>query len=565
MLKLLIVNIYTTIFFFSAGIFFNNKILKFQKANNLYLYGIYGSILLSFFGLALNFVIALNQNINTAIIIFFTMFFIGHMYKNIDFKKYLKKILYVSLISIILISLANSNRPDAGLYHLPYIQILNQEKIIIGLANIHFRFGTSSIIQYLGAINFNYLFGHAGIVVPLSVLVSFFISFFLEEFLMEKKIGGKTFKLLFIFLTVVFVLYSFNRYSNFGNDATAALTFLLLIYFFLFEFDFKSIDNNLLLKIYLISVFLLTQKLFYVISLLIIFLIFVFDRDKIKYLVKLKLHLPTLLLFLFLFKNIIISGCILYPIKFSCLNLEWLDKETVINESIAGNAWSKDWVNYENTNAISKKEYIKKFIWLNTWIKYHAKVLLEKLLPLFIFLIIFFIFNKGKRGRNQNYQNYQNLNFIISLAISLLGVLIWFLYFPIYRYGIGYIFSSILLIYVFTFNRFFEMKKLTNNFMVWTLIFGFTLFSFKNFNRLYKNYEHRYRDYPFPKIFSFNKLNQPEKLDKDIVKYSYKDEFLFYISSSGICMYNLAPCSYYVNSKVRKKNKYGYKIYYIEN
>ena len=44
---------------------------------------------------------------------------------------------------------SNEYRPDAGFYHIPYIQILNENKIILGLANIHSRFGHVSIIQYL--------------------------------------------------------------------------------------------------------------------------------------------------------------------------------------------------------------------------------------------------------------------------------------------------------------------------------------------------------------------------------------------------------------------------------
>ena len=33
------------------------------------------------------------------------------------------------------------------LYHLPYTSILNNEKIIIGLSNIHFRFAHTSIVS----------------------------------------------------------------------------------------------------------------------------------------------------------------------------------------------------------------------------------------------------------------------------------------------------------------------------------------------------------------------------------------------------------------------------------
>ena len=562
MLKLIIVNIYTTIFFFSAGIFLNNKLFKTQKINNLYIHGIYGGILLSFLGLALNFIVALNQNVNTLLLVFFTIYLVIHLYKYKYLKTYIKKIFFVSLVSIILMTLANSNRPDAGLYHLPYIQILNEEKLIVGLANIHFRFGANSIIQYLSALNFNYFFGITAITVPLSILVSFFILYFFQEFLIEKKNNKQSFKLLFLFFTLVFILYSFNRYSNFGNDATVSITFLLLIYIFLFQFDFKKIEINILLKLYILSVFLFTQKLFYVLALLLIFLIFIFDKNKKKYFINHKLQLPTLFLLIFLIKNFLVSGCILYPVKLTCFNVKWLDINTVSKEAISGNAWSKDWVNYKNINSISKDEYVKNFNWIDTWLKNHAKVIFEKLLPLFILLIIFFIFNKGKRKKKFE---AINLNFMIALILSVLGTLAWFLYFPIYRYGTGYIFSSILLIYVLIFNNFFYVKKYTISTMYYTLILCFILIGLKNFNRIYKNYKPLYVDYPFPKIFSFNNSNQPEKINLDINKYYHKNDFLFYVSKSGICMYNLAPCTYYINDKVRKKNKYGYKIYYIEN
>ena len=47
--------------------------------------------------------------------------------------------------------LEDSNRPDAGLYHLPFINIINDSKLIFGSANLEFRFGHTSILQYLAA------------------------------------------------------------------------------------------------------------------------------------------------------------------------------------------------------------------------------------------------------------------------------------------------------------------------------------------------------------------------------------------------------------------------------
>ena len=65
---------------------------------------------------------------------------------------------FTSLITLLLILYSNINRPDAGLYHLPYNAILNENKILIGIYNINFRFAHSSIIQYLSGIYNNHFF-----------------------------------------------------------------------------------------------------------------------------------------------------------------------------------------------------------------------------------------------------------------------------------------------------------------------------------------------------------------------------------------------------------------------
>ena len=80
----------------------------------------------------------------------------------------------------------NTNRPDAGLYHLPYIKTIIENKIIFGLTNIHFRFGHVSIIQYVSAPYYYGLEYSNGISVPLSIIFITFIVYFLEIFFRKK-------------------------------------------------------------------------------------------------------------------------------------------------------------------------------------------------------------------------------------------------------------------------------------------------------------------------------------------------------------------------------------------
>ena len=101
---------------------------------------LYGLIIISFIALFLNFFFPLNKLLNTLILILPIFFLIKK--KHIYFTKQFFLFLIISTIIItLLIYESHVYRPDAGLYHLPYIKILNDEKILFGLSNLHFRYG----------------------------------------------------------------------------------------------------------------------------------------------------------------------------------------------------------------------------------------------------------------------------------------------------------------------------------------------------------------------------------------------------------------------------------------
>ena len=144
------------------------------------------------------------------------------------------------------------------MYHLPYIQTLNENKIIIGLSNIHSRFGHISILQYLSAINFNHLFGVRGILIPPASLMIYCLLYFVSEvykYFQNNKIF--TLEIFFNIAVIIYITFKINRYSGFGNDAVAHLLFFYLISIF-----FKSKENYIsLYKTSLISVFIFLNKI----------------------------------------------------------------------------------------------------------------------------------------------------------------------------------------------------------------------------------------------------------------------------------------------------------------
>ena len=111
---------------------------------------IFGIIFLSFLALFINFLFSLSPILNLIFIIIPIFYYI--IYEKNNFKNDFFKIFYISVIVVILISFENTNRPDAGLYHLPFINILNESNLIVGITNLHFRYGHISILQYISAI-----------------------------------------------------------------------------------------------------------------------------------------------------------------------------------------------------------------------------------------------------------------------------------------------------------------------------------------------------------------------------------------------------------------------------
>ena len=118
---------------------------------------LYGIMVISFISILLNFFTPLNKVICTLIILIsiLIIFRKKKLFFNLVFLKFS---VIASLIFFILVFNSTVYRPDAYLYHLPFINILNEFKIIIGLTNLHFRFGHTSILRYTSAIYNNFIF-----------------------------------------------------------------------------------------------------------------------------------------------------------------------------------------------------------------------------------------------------------------------------------------------------------------------------------------------------------------------------------------------------------------------
>ena len=283
MFELIFAIFITTLVIYGQGIAFNNYIIRNVNLNNNFFETFFnGFIVLGFNTVLINFLFPINKIVGTIIFILSTLVLIVELIKNRKIKLLVVKFAILIFITFFLIAFSNVNRPDAGLYHLPDTSIINENKIIIGLTNLHFRFGHISIMQYISSAFNNTLIPLQSISIPSALIFSSFMLFVfssLKETLKKNDFQNS----LIYFLTFVISVYSYNRFSEYGNDTPAHIFFLL---FFIYILT-KEKNNKLFSSIILISTFLFLLKPFMAILITLIFYLFINKKIRLAfYLIK---------------------------------------------------------------------------------------------------------------------------------------------------------------------------------------------------------------------------------------------------------------------------------------
>ena len=202
--------IFSSLFFFIVvyfsslgyGIIFK-KIFFGNINNSLGETGIFGLFFLCFISVSFHFFISLSSVFNLIIILLGTIFL---YFENIFEEKYFKLEYFFIYIIIISSLVLFEYHADYFWYHLPYVNLSNDFKIIFGVANLNDNLGYGHIWYDLLAIYNLPFFGTK----YLSVLSILFLSFFLitlkDIFFKSKKNIIKLFAF-FLFLFCLFNLF----------------------------------------------------------------------------------------------------------------------------------------------------------------------------------------------------------------------------------------------------------------------------------------------------------------------------------------------------------------------
>ena len=326
---------------------------------------------------------------------------------------------------------------DFGWYHLPYTLNLSQNKLQIGLGHFNHGFRTHSSLFYTNSIFYlplikNYSFNFA------QSYLFFFTAFYFYQKSMEIRLN----KLLNIYsiLSFGFILIFFYRLAEHGTDRSGQILILILTFMVLKFFLGSKEKIYSEYRIFLIILtYIVTLKSYFIIfGILLIPLVFLNKKNIIFFKKTFDIKLISFLtLFIILNYGIqfLNSGCILYPISFTCYeNLTWSFKlQHVKDMNVHYELWSKGGANPNWRTEEDFLVYINNFNWVSNWFKnYFFNKFSDFLLGLFLFFLIIFLFIK-KEISHSNLKKKINLLYLLLLFLILLAL--WFEKFPQLRYG----------------------------------------------------------------------------------------------------------------------------------
>jgi len=543
-----IINIFITNLIISTSCFSLGrcalKIFKINLKFNFSISILIGIILTSQLGLILNFFLPINY-ISILIIIFLLLYFFKQLY---SFESLIKLII-ISLSSILFYYLGN-NAEDYSLYHLTNLNVINDHKIVLGLANFKLNLGQSPISFYGDALFqnislFNYKLNYLS-------FIGFSASiFYLEKILKNNK--KLNFNDYFIIISITYFVLKFSRLGSHGADFLYLLITIFGIYFFL-KIDFKNFKVSSNNKNIFLSLFFISNayffKVFSITYYILIFVILYFIiKNKIFKTYKNLIILIIIFNLVYFIKNFLISGCLIFPISETCFDFfDWnVGKYEIKNWRLINEAWTKGW---DDTFALGYMDYISSFEWIKVWIKNHFIKSLEKLfLPLLIIIILTKIFIIKEIKHINNF----NLNILIIFFVSLASIILWFFNSPLIRLGSGALLPFIIIILhkkpILNYN--FKTSKFKLKIFITILI---SFFIFKNSVRIYSS-SPNYENYPYPRI---NK-DDHKIIQKNKITIHYENKVKYFYYSGTKCFTIKFPCiSKNIKKKFIFKKKYGY-------
>jgi hypothetical protein len=265
-----------------------------------------------------------------------------------------------------------------------------------------------------------------------------------------------------------------------------------------------------------------------------IFPLIIFYRYKSKLLINDLRYLIVLLpICVFIFKNLLGTGCVIYPLASTCIEyISWSNFTGAKELSLSAEIFNKSWYSYSGD--LSEENYIKNFSWLNTWFERGKVEILELFLTTMLVASIAFVLYDLKSKKIYSTNVYFKDLKIILLSIIILSTILFFFKNPVIRMNHFTIISLMILIISLFFR--FDISKHKRNFITIVIAIGLIFNLSKNIKR----------------IHGIDFLNDPYEMISEKIEIQKKknlSDFTYYIG-----WYGDAPISSYeINDKKFKK------------
>jgi len=334
-----------------------------------------GLLFLNFLALILNFFTALNDYLLLTVLFLLLLILILRLNR-----RDIKILIIFAVLIIFTVPMIINQDPghDAGLYHVPFQNWIKNYKITFGLYNLHSRYALNTSYDYISS-----LFWIGDNFTIVSFLQAIYLNIFIL-FLYELSKEKNDFSVLLLLpSTLSFLLW--QRYSNIdygGVDFSFGILSILFCFqalILLNNNETKFNNSNFWIFIFIFCSVVIAKPTGIVFLFLFLFILFYFYFYKNFLMLKIK-QLNFIFIIIFLMsawfaKNFIISGCFLYPVKYSCFDVSWFN------------------LNYLARDLLLIQQYKIHFIDIN------FSLILENfyfliILFLFIILLLFFFINK---------------------------------------------------------------------------------------------------------------------------------------------------------------------------
>ena len=415
------------------------------KTKNIIIYPIIGSLVLGNVLIIINYFIGLKHGavfLILAILLIPNFFEINKIKFNEIFT--LDNLFYYLIIpGILLISSSDINfHYDAAYYHLNHQNWLRESNLIIGMVNIFWPFGMSSIYEYISSILWfkdSLIYLHF---LSLIYLHFFFCFLYFQLF----KSGSKNLKYASLFILVFSFLDNFgfeggrNGFIYIQEIGKQDIAVAILFCFASLVLINNILDSNInkldFILISLICFYIFQLKVSGVFIFFLYFaLIYVLVNQKIyKFKNIIYLQIPVIFFGItWTIKSLLTTGCLIFPLSSTCIKtLSWYE-----------NGSTKRVEEYTTSTSFAYMEYFKDpnlsfFDWFNDFFNssnyavfsnYYRSVYLNFFIS---FLIVYGI--KKALFRNKTYEKKINYTILVYIILSLAYLVF---YGPIPRYSIG--------------------------------------------------------------------------------------------------------------------------------